>query len=363
MGNSCAIISVSETDTNVEMSIVGPNAEVDRFIVKIKDIICKAYFTFELEEKIIKFKTYLYECEALLGKWLNKDGSTDYLADSDAEVTLPSARSTDTESVSIAYKTLKLNKSRRKTIDEFIGKLERDHLDMELSYGKLFQELGYTFLNSSSAGQDGLDDEDDDFGYKDFNDRLSTALDESIVVKSDLSESQMDKIKYTLDDLRVRINDMRKKFRQFIIKSKKGAAAASATATTATGYGKGKKSSIAGSSRPMSEDGDETYEEVETGGDDDENLQRVSVYVKDQAKIITFRVHRKCKVRELKQILSEKVKPDNDDDDSNDEESREKPVSLERIALSFNNMELTNNLLTISDYGIKDKATITLNFK
>lgn len=42
---------------------------------------------------------------------------------------------------------LKLTKSRRHTIDEFLSKLERDHLDMELSYGKLFQELGYDFLS------------------------------------------------------------------------------------------------------------------------------------------------------------------------------------------------------------------------
>ncbi len=45
---------------------------------------------------------------------------------------------------------LKLNKSRRHTIDEFLSKLERDLLDMELSYGKLFQELGYNFLTRNS---------------------------------------------------------------------------------------------------------------------------------------------------------------------------------------------------------------------
>jgi hypothetical protein len=70
IGNNCAIISIHETSTNVEINIVGENNEVDKFIVKIKDIICNAYFTFELEEKIIKFKTYLSECEQLLSKWL-----------------------------------------------------------------------------------------------------------------------------------------------------------------------------------------------------------------------------------------------------------------------------------------------------
>lgn len=54
---------------------------------------------------------------------------------------------------------LKLNKSRRHTIDEFLSKLERDHLDMELSYGNLFQELGYAFLSHSSYDENG--DEDD----------------------------------------------------------------------------------------------------------------------------------------------------------------------------------------------------------
>ena len=70
IGNNCAIVSIIETGTNVEISIVGDNNEVNRFIVKIKDTICQAYFTFELEEKIIKFKTYLFECEELLTKWL-----------------------------------------------------------------------------------------------------------------------------------------------------------------------------------------------------------------------------------------------------------------------------------------------------
>jgi hypothetical protein len=97
IGNNCAIISINETTNNVEISVVGPNNEVDKFIVKIKDIICKAYFTFELEEKIIKFKTYLYECEDLLAKWLNE--SSDGF-DSDTELTLASARSYDGESVS-----------------------------------------------------------------------------------------------------------------------------------------------------------------------------------------------------------------------------------------------------------------------
>ena len=53
---------------------------------------------------------------------------------------------------------LKLNKSRRHTIDEFFSKLEKDLLDMELSYGKLFRELGYNFL-SRSVDEYGNEDE------------------------------------------------------------------------------------------------------------------------------------------------------------------------------------------------------------
>ncbi len=71
---NCAIISVVDSGAHVQIQIVGENGEVDRFIVKIKDIICKAYFTFELEEKIIKFKTYLSECEQLLAKWYVLNG-------------------------------------------------------------------------------------------------------------------------------------------------------------------------------------------------------------------------------------------------------------------------------------------------
>lgn len=98
IGGNCAIISINETTNNVEISVVGPKPDVDRFIVKIKDIICKAYFTFELEEKIIKFKTYLYECEDLLAKWLSE--STDGGYDSDAEYTLPSNRLNESDSMS-----------------------------------------------------------------------------------------------------------------------------------------------------------------------------------------------------------------------------------------------------------------------
>ena len=318
VGNNCAILSINESASNVEIDIVGPNIEVDRFIVKIKDVICKAYFTFELEEKIIKFKTYLYECEDLVSKWLN-DGD---LADSDTEVTLASGRSNDSDSLSIVYSrrnegAVKLTKSRKNTIDEFISKLERDHLDLELSYGKLFQELGYTFL--SNASQEPTEEDDDE--YKEFNDRITNTLDDiSSTIRSDrVIESQMDKIKYTLDDLRNRINDMRRKFRQFIIKSRRTTRQAN-----------------------LSEDS-----ETEIDEDESEDLFKLCVYFKQQGKIVTFKVHRKCKVKELKQILFDKL-------------ANPKENSLNDMTLTYNNLELSNDGYTITDYGISDKSTITL---
>lgn len=321
IGNNLAIISINETSTNVEINVVGPNPEVDKFIVKIKDIICKAYFTFELEEKIIKFKTYLYECEELLSKWLNESNED---LDSDTEVVLASHKTNDSDSVSISYLRkneggMKLNKSRRHTIDEFISKLERDHLDMELSYGKLFQELGYTFL-AQSASQEPTDEDDDE--YKEFNDRLSSTLDDvSTVIKNEAeNESQMDKIKYTLDDLRSRINEMRKKFRQFSIKAKRQVS----------------------KMNPDEEDSDLEDE-------DNENHFKLCVYVKEQAKILTFNVNKRCKVRELKKTLFEKI-------------DVKRYNGIDDMILTFNNVELANDSYTLQFYGLVDKCTIALEF-
>jgi hypothetical protein len=324
IGNNLAIISINETNTNVEITIVGPNYEVDKFIVKIKDIICKAYFTFELEEKIIKFKTYLFECEELLAKWLSAE--TNDGIDSDTEVVLASAKVKDSDSVSISYLRksegggVKLNKSRQHTIDEFLSKLERDHLDMELSYGKLFQELGYTFL-TQAATQSPTEEDDDE--YKDFNGRLESTLDEvsSIIHKNETeNESQMDKIKFTLDDLRNRINDMRKKFRQFTIKAKRQTAAV------------------------------KNQDDVDSDLDDDENESqfKLCVYVKEQSKLLTFSVNPRCQLRDLKKILFEKL--------------NESKSSIDDMILTFGNSELTNDSLTLQDYGIVDKSTITLEF-
>jgi hypothetical protein len=336
VGTSCAILSINESASNVEIDIVGPNLEVDKFIVKIKDVICKAYFTFELEEKIIKFKTYLYECEDLLDKWLNEGQDMD----SDTEVTLGSGRHNDSDSLSISYnrksgggsiKGMKLNKSRRNTIDEFLSKLERDHLDMELSYGKLFQELGYTFL-TTTVNQDPTEEDDDE--YREFNEKISDSVSEiSLSIKKDVKESQMDKIKYTLDDMRMRINEMRRKFRQFIIKSKRA-------------------KTLRKTSEMSNEDNEDEEDEViedddEEEEDDNDDVLKLCVYVKQQGKIVTFKIHRKCKVGELKQILLDKL--------ANRQEN-----SIEDIKLTYNNLALINDSYSITDYGISDKSTITL---
>jgi hypothetical protein len=164
-------------------------------------------------------------------------------------------------------------------------------------------------------------------------------LDDSVAIRSnEIAESQMDKIKYTLDDLRVRINDMRKKFRQFVIKSKRNAAASSNKSD----------SEMMDDVDGMSSDGN-LVDDNNQNDQDNEDLIKVSVYIKDQSKIITFRVNRKCKVRELKSILCEK--------------QNDSRLTLDDLLLTYNGLELINNSYSISDYAIGDKSTITLNFR
>lgn len=213
---------------------------------------------------------------------------------------------------------------------------------MELSYGKLFQELGYTFLTNIPL--ESLDDADDG-EYKDFNDRVTSGLDDTVLPnKADVNESQMDKIKYTLDDLRSRINEMRKKFRQFLAKSKK---ANKSSGGGGGGGGAGNRSA------DLSEDletDEADEEEDDEAGDEDEDLFKLCVYVMDQKKIVTFKIHKRCRVRELKQILLEKVA------------DPARITSLDELKLTYNNVELINDAYTISDYGVGDKSTVTLAF-
>lgn len=326
VGSNCAILSVNETASNVEMHVVGPNVDVERFINKIKDIVCEAFFTFELEEKIIKFKTYLYECEALLGKWLSRpEDSRTSSSGGGGDLTLRSDAS-DSGSLRLGletHKTNKLNASRRNTIGQFITKLERDHLDMELSYGKLFQELGYTFLSHMS--QEPTEEDDDE--YRISNDRYVNTLDHlNVNVNAkEVNESQMDKIKMTLDDLRMRISDMRRKFRQYDITMRR-------------------RGQLGESSGDVTEEEDEDEEDVET----DEGLFKLFVYAKNLEKLTTFRVHRKCTIGELKEILFEKV--------------ADSEHSIDRMVLKFNNVELSNDEFTVTDYAIGEKSNVFLEF-
>ena len=140
------------------------------------------------------------------------------------------------------------------------------------------------------------------------------------MIKSEAeNESQMDKIKYTLDDLRLRINEMRKKFRQFTIKAKRTAV--------------------------------KNNQEDDSDLDDDETEKvfKLCIYVKEQAKILTFSVNPRFKIRDLKHLLFEQV-------------ADQKNSSIDDMILSFNNSELSNDSYTLQDYKIADKSTITLEF-
>jgi len=331
------ILTIKDTTSNIEINVIGPTIEVNKFIVKIKDVICKAYFTYELEERIINFKTYLLECESLLNKWLSDRETFSDEDDSDVEMLLTSSRGnlTDTGSLYSSNRlrsrddtSNRLDKNKRKIIDDFISKLERDHLDMELCYGKLFQELGYTFLSRVANAIENYGDDDaydDDADYRNFGDRADNGMDDNYLeMDKNENESQMDKIKGTLDELKARITEMRKKFRNYLMNIKKGKKA----------------------NKPRGGAKAKLPEAANEHDEDEENSITLCVYVKEQMKIITLSVGKKLKVRTLKQILVKEA------DDA-------KVNSPDRIRLSFNGEELNNDNYTITDYGITNKSTIT----
>jgi hypothetical protein len=338
-----AVISVKDTTTNIEINAVGPTLEVDKFIVKVKDIICKAYFTYELEERIITFKTYLLDCEQLLSKWL-QDRDFDSDEDSDVDILLSSSRANlnDTSSLRGSFTTKKrdedysssngkLDKTKRKTIDEFITKLEREHMEMELSYGKLFQELGYTFLSKAPILVSHEENEEDADAYRTINDY--SVIDETYLgtTKNEV-ESEMDRIKHTLDELKQRISEMRKKFRQYLMAVKKAKKLQQKPKPSAP--------VLPNSHNRESLDIEEDDEE------DDEDLIKICVFVREQMKIITLNIHNKCKIKELKLILSKQI-------DENE------AIPIDSIKLTFNGIELINDNYTIAEYGISNKCTIT----
>lgn len=137
----------------------------------------------------------------------------------------------------------------------------------------------------------------------------------------------MDKIKFTLDDLRSRINVMRKKFRQYTIKTKRSAQLTRRNSDF------------------TSDDGDDgEFDEDEERND---NI-KLCVYVKEDGKISTFHVKRTLKIRTLKNILLDKIAPGS--------------AHIDDLILSFNGMELVEDGYTIEDYNIEDTNTITLEF-
>jgi len=253
---------------------------------------------------------------------------------------------------------------------------------MEQSYGKLFQELGYTFLNQSmekhSIGNSNVDDDDEDDsityepGFKSFNGRKSSTLDDlleapSSATTSPESQSQLDKIRASLYELRLRINVMRKKYRLLARKTKlTSLTAASAAATSKpTSRSASATSSLNGRRIEAYEDDEEVdantaTEDIEDEklGEDDEQEEadeatvetfKLCVFVKDKSKLLTFRVQRNCRVKELKKILYEKI-VDKDQHTYDD------------MILMFKGVELMNETQTLDDYGITKKCTVSLEF-
>ena len=70
------------------------------------------------------------------------------------------------------------------------------------------------------------------------------------------------------------------------------------------------------------------------------------MFVKEQMKIITLNIHKKCRVKELKLILSKQI-----------DENEVTPIDSQK--LTFNGIELINDNFTITEYGISNKCTIT----
>lgn len=128
-------------------------------LAELKDLICKLYFTNDNEQRLIKFKAYLGECEALLDKW-QADENTD----------------------------TKTRQSREHTIQEFLITNEKKLLDIELAYTALFED----------TYDDPIDDSYEDNDYEDIE-----------------SRSESDRVKRSLNDLKLRINGMKEKFTEF----------------------------------------------------------------------------------------------------------------------------------------------------
>lgn len=137
----------------------------------------------------------------------------------------------------------------------------------------------------------------------------------------------MDKIKFTLDDLRSRINVMRKKFRQYSIKTKRSAQLTRRNSDF------------------TSDDGDDS--EFDEDAERNDNI-KLCVYFKEDGKISTFHLKKTLKIRTLKNILFDKIAPAN--------------AHIDDLILSFNGTEIVEDDYTIEDYNIEDTNTITFEF-
>ena len=137
----------------------------------------------------------------------------------------------------------------------------------------------------------------------------------------------MDKIKFTLDDLRGRINTMRKKFRLYTIKSKRTVQTNALTSDD--------------------DDNEDDFDEEDEMGE----YIKILVFVKDERKLLTLnRVSKRFKIRQLKQTLFQKVA------------GYDEANTVDDMILNLDLTELSNENLTVDDYGLTDGCTITLEF-
>jgi hypothetical protein len=91
-----------------------------------KDIIFRTYLEFELEKKIIHFKSYISECEALVAELLLKKSNE-------------KSDSTDKTSSSLVVRNSSSSLNTKEAIiNDFINELENDRSIMNYDYSKKF---------------------------------------------------------------------------------------------------------------------------------------------------------------------------------------------------------------------------------
>jgi hypothetical protein len=235
-------ISVKEVSStgNVEINTAGPVVEVDKFIARVKDIICKVFYANELEERIVDVRTYLVDCEQLLDKYVqmsefgDRQGGADG-NDRDVEILLASSRAhpTSSDTISVSYSNFRQQRNndddagridsgiKCKIMNNYISRLEQDYTEIDLSYRKLIQELRYAFLTRDpvALGTTAFADDDDDHhhhvtGWDDYGELVDDSTNETRLRSDD---DELDSIKITLNELGFRINQMRTKFQDYLL--------------------------------------------------------------------------------------------------------------------------------------------------